>query len=446
MYSATPGTTIHRDTHTASVFGWASSAHERGAPEGGVKNGYEAIRTCIWIYFWLLMLEGALRKWILPGLSNPLLLVKDPVVIISYLIALKYRRFPGGAFVNGTIVLGTLALLVSMVMSNMDLTGRHFLVAMYGFRTDFFYVPFMFLIANTLDWNDVKKFGKWMLIVSLPVAILTFLQFRSSQESIWNVGVGGSVGGQMDAGFDKSRASGIFSFNTGLASYLAMVAAFVIHHFLQGKVYARWLGFASMMALAASTALSASRGITMSVILVCAVGASCVVLQPKLAGRAVWLLVGLLLLGLVFASSRILSEGLFVLSSRFEAGEGFKVGILERTFASFTGLSDILSDQRIFGRGLGVGTNVGAGLLTGKRDFLAGEGEWGRVIAETGPVLGLAFIALRVGITFHLLRRSLASLRKGDSLAMLMFGACALLMLNGQWGTAQVLGFVVFAG
>ena len=41
------------------------------------------IRQLLWIYFWLLIFEGALRKWILPGLSNPLLLVRDPVALLA---------------------------------------------------------------------------------------------------------------------------------------------------------------------------------------------------------------------------------------------------------------------------------------------------------------------------------------------------------------------------
>jgi len=31
------------------------------------------LRWMIWAYFWLLLVEGALRKWIVPQLSNPLL-------------------------------------------------------------------------------------------------------------------------------------------------------------------------------------------------------------------------------------------------------------------------------------------------------------------------------------------------------------------------------------
>ena len=36
----------------------------------------QRVRQLIWLYFWLLLIEGALRKWVVPQLSNPLLLVR----------------------------------------------------------------------------------------------------------------------------------------------------------------------------------------------------------------------------------------------------------------------------------------------------------------------------------------------------------------------------------
>ena len=89
-----------------------------------------------------------------------------------------------------------------------------------------------------------------------------------------------------------------------------------------------------------------------------------------------------------------------------------------------------------------MGTNAGAGLLTGKREFLLAEGEWERILSEVGPVLGLSFILYRILMTWHLFRKSLAALRRGEPLAMLLFGMCVLPVLQGQLGTAQTLGFV----
>ena len=40
----------------------------------------KVLRWLIWTYFWLLLFEGGLRKWIVPSLANPLLIIRDPVL------------------------------------------------------------------------------------------------------------------------------------------------------------------------------------------------------------------------------------------------------------------------------------------------------------------------------------------------------------------------------
>ncbi|MBC7881424.1 MAG: hypothetical protein H7Y37_08820, partial [Anaerolineae bacterium] len=47
------------------------------------------IKRLIWISFWLLIFEGALRKWAIPQLSTPLLLVRDPFVLLAYFLAYR---------------------------------------------------------------------------------------------------------------------------------------------------------------------------------------------------------------------------------------------------------------------------------------------------------------------------------------------------------------------
>lgn len=50
---------------------------------------YAKYRMAIWIYLFLLIFEGAIRKWVLPQLATPLLLVRDPIVIWLYCIAMQ---------------------------------------------------------------------------------------------------------------------------------------------------------------------------------------------------------------------------------------------------------------------------------------------------------------------------------------------------------------------
>ena len=54
-----------------------------------------SMRKLIWIYFVLLMMEGALRKWLLKSFSEPLLIIRDPVVLLIY-----YQAFNSGLFLT----------------------------------------------------------------------------------------------------------------------------------------------------------------------------------------------------------------------------------------------------------------------------------------------------------------------------------------------------------
>src|SRR4249920_1474050 len=67
------------------------------------------VRRLIWLYLWLLIFEGALRKWVLPQFSAPLLLIRDPVVLLIYLLALRARIFPHNIYVISLAIIAVLS-------------------------------------------------------------------------------------------------------------------------------------------------------------------------------------------------------------------------------------------------------------------------------------------------------------------------------------------------
>ena len=66
------------------------------------------------------------------------------------------------------------------------------------------------------------------------------------------------------------------------------------------------------------------------------------------------------------------------------------------------------------------------------------------MILETGPILGLAYLAVRVAIAGWMILLGLRSARAGQPLALLLCGASGLLWINGQFGQPTTLGFAVF--
>ena len=73
------------------------------------------IRILYWCYIILLLFEGALRKWITPGLSNPLLIIRDPFAIAIYAISLQIGIFPRNKYANQLFILAIACGLVSLL-------------------------------------------------------------------------------------------------------------------------------------------------------------------------------------------------------------------------------------------------------------------------------------------------------------------------------------------
>ena len=403
---------------------------------------YKAIKRLIWLYFFLLIYEGALRKWIVPSLANPLLIVRDPVVILIYILSLNKGAFPDSSFVGWTIGLG----IVTFVLSLFTGVGN-FLVSVYGWRTDFLHIPLIFLMPRVLNSEDVKQLCKWLLITAVPMAFLVMVQFRSDPTAWVNTGVGGGEGGQLDVGFGKIRPPGTFSFTNGLANYVGLVAACVLYAILDKTYYPRWLLFLAAPAVILMVAISGSRAtvsaVAISIIFLLLI---CLRRPAYMGGSFKFMILALPGLWLVTNLS-IFQEGIMVQTARFgESGGGVQHGIIERALGDYLDGLYALADAPLFGYGLGIGTNAAAGLLSGQRGFGLAEGEWARVVKEGGPIFGLAFLLLRISIAFYLGWSAMVAFGRSppNPLALLIFSSCFMLVLSAQFGQPTALGFAVF--
>lgn len=402
--------------------------------------GLVATRRLIWLYFWLLIFEGALRKWILPGLSNPLLLIRDPVVIAIYIVAGAAGLFPRSGFIAWIGGLGLISFLASEIGGDGNL-----LVSLFGWRTHFLHLPLIFLVPNVFDKTDLERMAKWFLISSIPMCLLVLAQFQASPDHWLNHGVGGSENGQLESAYGKIRPPGTFSFTAGLVSYLSVCVAFAMQALMQEHSKNLKLATIALPALAIMVGISGSRSALSSVILVIAAGAVICIKKPAFFGRSAKfiMLVGVACFALSFWSD--FQQGLEVHRWRFEGGGGLKEGIVMRFFSGLLPIGAI-ANASFFGAGLGMGTNAASSFLFGHRAFSLGEGDWERVIGESGPILGLAFIGLRIAILVHLAIRSDDALKRDDPLPLLLFAAACLQILNGQFGVPMILGWAVFSG
>ena len=416
-----------------------------------------AVRGLIWTYLVLLLVEGALRKWALPNLSDPLLLIRDPIVLAIYFFALRAHVFPRSAYVIAIGIIGVLATILSILMlyDYLPLTIVFFVTA-YGFRSDFLHLPLIFVMASTLDLDDVKKIGRWTLLLMIPMAALMVLQFKASPEAFINKTVGLGEGQQLATAGGKIRPPATFSFISGPVYYLSAAAAFVIYGALSARVYRGWLLLASSAALLVAVLVSGSRACVVAVGVVALAILIILLVRPSAVNKIGGTLLALAIIGFLaglFASRLpFLKEGIDVLSERFttsaEAAETTVVGgLLERIGEGFIEPFQYLFKIPLTGWGLGLGTSGGARFIVGQGALLFSENEWTRIIAESGPFLGLAFIIWRVALTVKLFITGLRALKAGEVLSILLFSCALLGTLNGPLGQPTTLGFtVVLAG
>jgi len=408
------------------------------------------IRRLIWLYFWFLLFEGVLRKWVLPQFTAPLLIVRDPLVIGAYLLALKGGMFPKGIFTKTIISLAFISFLGGLLPLFTSDTNFYtsLIVAIYGLHSNFLHLPFIFLIPKVFSLEDVKKLGWWVLLLAVPMGILMVYQFSSSPDDFINRGAGLEAG-QVLSALGRVRPAGLFSYNTGAAQYFSLVASFMLYGLFQSKIYPNWLLSAAGLNLALALAVSGSRTAVASVGVVLLSAMVIFLIKLSLVGKSYRLLALMVVVGFGVKHIPLFDQGIEVLRTRIEGAnsvEASEGGIVGRFLSEFLKPFSLINQIPPLGYGLGVGTSAGSTLLTGKPAYLLGEGDWERVVMESGSVLGFLYILLRIGLVVWIGRLCVQSASTGKVLPLLIFASCTLIILSGQFGQPTTLGFAILGG
>lgn len=398
------------------------------------------LRKLLWLYLLLLVFEGALRKWIIPALDAPLLLIRDPLVIWIYIQASRQGLRFGNGFFVANLVLAIITAALGLMFGYGGPLGPA--ITAYGLRTDFLQIPLIFLIPQILDRDDVLAMGKFLLYVAILMAPLTVLQFRSSPDSFWNKGT-------MATHYGTVRTSGTFSFGTGLSSFYALSTVFLLYGYLHTRTYKMWLIVLVTFATLLASFISGSRGGLIAIGLVIAAAILCVVTRGK---GGMGLLIGGAIIAIalsVLSSTSLVQQGAGQLGQRFEdAGreENGATGFATRYFNTIFGPLAEMDEVPFFGYGLGLGTNAGLGMFRGDIPMVWPEAEWERLFFECGPIFGLLLCIFRTVLTAHIGMRAFEAYRRDDFLPALLFASGAVLLFNGQWGVPTTLGFAIFTG
>jgi hypothetical protein len=216
----------------------------------------------IWLYFILLVFEGALRKWILPQLANPLLLIRDPLVLYLFFSASFNRVVYFNSYIFYMLSIVAVSFIATMV------TGHgNVIVALYGARIFIIHFPMIFLIGTVFNKEDVIKMGKVILYISIPMALLIAVQFFSPQTAWVNKGIGDAIGGGFSGAMGYLRPPGTFSFTSGTTSFFSLVAVFVFYFWIESKKINRVVLSLATAALLASIPFSISRSLLFQIMI-----------------------------------------------------------------------------------------------------------------------------------------------------------------------------------
>ncbi|MEO6569757.1 MAG: hypothetical protein ABIO94_13420 [Opitutaceae bacterium] len=410
------------------------------------------IKVLIWVYVVLLIIEGAMRKWLLPSMADYLLVIRDPVLLLIYALAVAEGVFPTNNIFMGVIgALAGASVLFSFLGGNTNP-----LVIAYGVRINYLHLPLIWIFGAVLNRRDVERLGTFLLLMAIPMTFVMVRQFDSPQDAWINRGVGADDRGQIFGADGRIRAPGLFAFITGPQLFYPLVAAFFFDQLGGTKRMPWYLLIVCGVAIAIALPVSISRTVMIATGIV---AAAFVCTLPMSSSRLTSLARPFILVCLVLAALTqmpIFKKGTDVFMMRWDQAAQEAIGagednawasLSDRTIRAFTNTGYFLGEASLFGEGIGMGSNVGSRLTTGMVGFGLAEEEWGKIILELGPLLGLAFIAFRIWLTFYLGIEAWRALRnEKDALPLMIWAALMIAILQGQWAPPTVLGFAVLGG
>lgn len=418
------------------------------ASELDIEPKYKLLKIAIWLYFLLWIFEGALRKWFLPSLAAPLLVVRDPIAIYIIVKALMLDV----KFVNSFVVFALIFTLYGLAITLTFGHGNLF-VGLYGGRIMLVHFPLIFIMGQVFTKDDVLQMGRFLLVMNIVMTIIVYFQFISPQTAFINVGVGGEGSAGFSGAMGYSRPPGTFSFISGLASFYTAVSVFVFYFWLSKEYCSKILLSISTITLVIALPLTISRG---AVVAVAIVGLFAVIASMTSSKMVLKLVLSVVVFYLVILALQEYSEtfnlSTEVFMDRVESankatdGGGLKDSIFLRMLNDITAPIVDLFDQPMFAGNLGMGTNAGAQMLNGKITFLIAETEFGRLGGEQGIIFGGGLILLRVILGISMTMKSFRLPQEDKLLPFVLCGAAVVSLIQGQWAQPSILGYAVIMG
>lgn len=169
------------------------------------------------------VLEGGLRKWLLPAPLHSLAYISKDVLALAFIVHAGFRQdFKNAAVLRDRVILITALLLPALTLGlTWSVSG-----AVIVFKNAVLWPLFAIYMAIWFDWDSLRKITKLLAILCVGMAILGVIQFQTPISSFWNR-YAWHVMGRMEriATFGASsnvRATGTFSYITGYSTFASV--------------------------------------------------------------------------------------------------------------------------------------------------------------------------------------------------------------------------------
>jgi hypothetical protein len=404
------------------------------------------LKKLFWAYFLLLVFEGALRKWIVPQLSGPLLIVRDPIGLLIIWEAYRTHKWPK----EWSAVVGILtATVLALCLLQLVVLDTPWFIPLYGLRSYLLPFPVAFIMGTNLDEEDLHKFGNCILWLLLPLTALEIAQYLAPSGSFLNVGAyRGSE--QLNYALGHVRASATFSYVVGPMSYVPLAAAFIFYGMANPKFAKKWLLLATAGALVLSVPIVGSRTLVflLAAIITC-VGMAAFFGVSQFV-KSLQMIAALLVVSALVARLPVFADATDTLIERFAQASTAEGTTEDSIFLRIVHPITATTDQSIgrsnwLGVGVGYGANAVSTLLTGTQVFTTGEDEFSRVINEFGAPAGIAFMMFRGLLAVMIVSKALARVREHQPLPWLLVPLMFWTLVFGVLEQPTEQGFMVMS-
>lgn len=208
--------------------------------------GYSHWRGAVKTAFIVLLLEGAIRKWVFPQGQELVYFLKDIILIGPYLkfflapdLDLRTWKLNIPSFWIGVLV-------VALIPSALNPNIGSLLLGLYGLKIYIYYVPLVFMMPYLFRTRDemIKQLN-WYVMLAIPICLLGLAQWQQGAASPLNVYAHQEsieAGGAVGFGFgEKVRITGTFSYITGHTTFVIFFMTLLLFLLSLAETPRKWV-------------------------------------------------------------------------------------------------------------------------------------------------------------------------------------------------------------